>query len=40
MYIFYKDFYLLSSIVQFFLRVFEHFLTPQVKEVIRVGVEL
>lgn len=37
---FYKDSYLLSSIVQFLLRVFEHFLTPQVEEVIRVGVEL
>lgn len=34
-----EDSYLLSSIVQFLLRVFEHFLTPQVEEVIRIGVE-
>lgn len=32
--------YLLSSIMQFLLRVFEHFLTPQVEEVIRIGIEL
>jgi hypothetical protein len=35
-----EDLYLLSSIVQLLLRILEHFLTPQVKEVIRIGVEL
>jgi len=35
-----EDLYLLSSIVQLLLRILEHFLTPQIKEVIRIGVEL
>lgn len=38
--LFREDSHLLSSIMQFLLRVFEHFLTPQIEEVIRIGVEL
>lgn len=35
----YEDSYLLSSIVQLLLRVLEHLLTPQIKEVIRIGIK-